>query len=127
MSEATQDPKQTQTEGEDLTFGDIVWVQFKKNRVSYGALWMLGLLFLLAIVAPLLASERPFLWNDGTGLTMPWFSSLFDRNYFENPVDIFFNLILVVGGPLGLIVWAWVRRLRTQPLSKRARRRKSSG
>ena len=33
MSEATQDP-QTQTEGEDLTFGDIVWVQFKKNKIA---------------------------------------------------------------------------------------------
>jgi peptide/nickel transport system permease protein len=107
---------------EDLTFADIVWVQFKKNRVAYGALWMLGLLFLLAILAPLLASERPFLWNDGTGLIMPWFSSLFDRNYFENPVDIFFNLLLILGMPLsGYALWR-VRRIQALGLDKRPRR-----
>ena len=41
---------------EDQTFGDIVWIQFKMNRVAYCSLWGLGGLFLLATVAPLLAS-----------------------------------------------------------------------
>ena len=26
-------------EPEDQTFGDIVWIQFKKNRVAYWSLW----------------------------------------------------------------------------------------
>ena len=41
----------TQEAAEDLTFADIVWGQFKKNRVALVALWMLAGLFLLAIVA----------------------------------------------------------------------------
>ena len=40
---------------EDQTFGDIVWLQFKKNRVAYCSLWGLAGLFALAITAPLLA------------------------------------------------------------------------
>ena len=81
---------------EDQTFGDIVWLQFKKNRVAYCSLWGLAGLFLLAIVAPLIASGRPFIWDAGEGMLFPWFSGLFDRNYYENPVDIFFNLLLIL-------------------------------
>ena len=39
-------------------------------------------------------NNRPFVWDIGEGTEYPWFSSLFDQNYFENPVDIFFNLFL---------------------------------
>ena len=93
-------------EPEDQTFGDIVWIQFKKNRVAYWSLWGLGFLFLLAITAPLIASGRPFIWDVGEGTTYPWFSSLFDQNYFENEVDIFFNLLLACAIPVTLLcVW----------------------
>ena len=51
-------------EEEDLSFGDIVWGQFKKNRVAYASLWVLILLFLVAICTPLLASGRPFYWSE---------------------------------------------------------------
>ena len=64
---------------EDQTFGDIVWLQFKKNRVAYCSLWGLAGLFALAITAPLLASGRPFIWDAGEGMMFPWFSGLFDR------------------------------------------------
>ena len=107
---------------EDQTFGDIVWLQFKKNRVAYFSLWGLGALFVLAVVAPLIASGRPFIWDVGDGVTMPWFSGLFDRNYFENPVDIFFNLLLVAALPgAGLVAWR-LNRIRGMGLDKRPRR-----
>ena len=109
---------------EDLTYGDIVWGQFKKNRVALASLCGLGGLFVLAITAPLIASGRPFVWDVGEGTTYPWFSSLFDRNYFENPVDIFFNLWLVFGLPL---MGGWlirVRMIQQKALAKRPRRRR---
>ena len=79
-------------EEDDLSFGDIVWGQFKKNKVAYSSLWLLGVLLLVAICTPLFASGRPFYWSENGVTTYPWFSSLFDRNYYENGVDIFFNL-----------------------------------
>jgi peptide/nickel transport system permease protein len=109
---------------EDQTFGDIVWIQFKKNRVAYCSLWGLGGLFLLATVAPLLASGRPFVWDIGEGLSFPWFTSLFDRNYFENPVDIFFNLVLVCTVPVALLTMARLRHIQKMGLDKRPRRAK---
>ncbi len=109
---------------EDLTYGDIVWGQYKKNRLAYISLWGVGALFALAIFAPLIASTRPFIWSTAEGTTFPWFTSLFDRNYYENAVDIFFNLWLVFGIPLALAWWGTVKRLQKQGLQKRPRRRK---
>ena len=109
-------------EPEDQTFGDIVWIQFKKNRVAYWSLWGLGFLFFIAITAPIIANGRPFSWNVGDGTTYPWFSSLFDRNYFENPVDIFFNMLLVCSIPVTLLcVWR-LKKIRSMGLDKRPRR-----
>jgi peptide/nickel transport system permease protein len=110
---------------EDLTYGDIVWGQFRKDRVAVFALWALALLAALAVYSPLLSSSQPFLWNEGEGMRSPWISSLFDRNFFENPVDIFFNLLMALGTPL-LVGWLWrVRQLGRGDLTKRARRRKA--
>jgi peptide/nickel transport system permease protein len=109
---------------EDLTYGDIVWSQFVQNRMAVVSLWVIVGLVLIAVIAPVIASDHPFLWNEGAGATSPWVYSLFDRNVYISPVDIFFNLVLVVSLPLGVGLWLWVKGLRATGLSKRARRRK---
>ena len=109
---------------EDQTFGDIVWLQFKKNLVAYVSLWGLGGLFILATIAPLIASGRPFFWKQDGELSFPWITSLFDRNYFENPVDIFFNLVLVCAIPIGLLVAVRLKQIANMGLDKRPRRAK---
>lgn len=111
-------------EPEDQTFGDIVWIQFKKNRVAYWSLWGLAGLFLLAIVAPVIANGRPFIWDAGEGTQYPWLSSLFDRNYFENPVDIFFNLLLASALPIVALVTFRLKQIGKMGLDKRPRRAK---
>lgn len=108
---------------EDVTFADIVWGQFKKNKVSLASLYGLGGLFLIAIVAPLVASGRPYIWDAGDGLQLPWLTSLFDRNYFENPVDIFFNLWLALGLPLMFAGLVRIRMIQKKNIPKRPRRR----
>ena len=104
---------------EDQTFGDIVWIQFKKNRVAYFSLWGLGALFVLATIAPLIANGRPYVWDVGQGLEFPWLRSLFDRNYFENPVDIFFNMLLIMTIPIGGLALFRYRAIKNLGLDKR--------
>ena len=111
-----------EAEDSDLTYGDIVWTQFKKNRVAYFALWGLGALILTAVFAPVIASTRPFWWSLEGETGSPWLRSLFDTNFFENPVDLFFNLGMVLGLPLLLVWLARVRQLMRGRLKKRARR-----
>jgi len=114
----------TDPEDRDLTYGDIVWTQFKKNRVAYWSLWGLLVLFTLATFAPVLASTRPFYWSLEGESSFPWLASLIDRNFFENPVDLFFNLLMLLGTPV-LIGWLFrVRGFAKKGMRKRPRRRK---
>lgn len=94
---------------EDPTYGDIVWGQFTKRKLAIGSLWGLISLLLLATYAPVIASNKPFLWHTAAdGWSSPWLSSLFDRNFYENSVDIFFNTLLVVFTAAVLpLVWWW--------------------
>ena len=111
-------------EEEDLTYGDIVWTQFRKNRVAFYSLLAVAMLFFLAIFCPLIASGRPFVWVENGETSFPWLISLFDRNYYENAIDVFFNLLLILGTPF-LGVWlVRMRMLGKQEMSKRPRRRK---
>ena len=110
-------------ESDDLTYGDIVWGQFKKNNLAMFALYGLSILIFIAVFCPLLASDRPFIWVENGQTSYPWFSSLFDRNYYENSVDIFFNLAMVLVIPLS-IIWTVVSRvLKTKHSEKRAYRK----
>ncbi len=77
-------------------YGAIVWSQFRKNRPAVFGLWCIAALVLLAIYAPLLSAAQPLVWRGAQGLEFPLFRSLFNRLLFENSVDVFFNLMLVL-------------------------------
>ena len=98
----------TAAPAEDPSYVEIVWGQFRKRGLARGALsGLLGLL-LLATYAPLLASNKPLLWSAGQGWQSPWLSSLFDRNFYENGVDVFFNTLMVsftlLAAPVALLL-----------------------
>ncbi len=83
------------TDGE--SYFDIVWRQFKKNRQGYFSLWFIVALFLLATLAPVLASNVPFVFSDGDKTIHPWWNALFHPKIV---VDLVFNMAL-----LGLVPW----------------------
>ena len=94
------------------TYGEIVWEQFKKYKISYYSLWGVVALFAIAILCPLVALNVPFYINvpQGVGpeitqgISFPWFKALFDINFFESGVDLFFNSLIFT---LPLILFAW--------------------
>ena len=71
---------------------DIVWRQFRKNRAALASLWLLAPVFLVAIFAPLLASDQPLVFRDGEQTIFPWFRALFNPG---NTVDYVYNMALV--------------------------------
>lgn len=83
------------TQGE--AYLDIVWKQFQKNRGAYYSLWLFVGMFLLAIFAPLLASDQPFWFWDNGELLFPWVRALFNP---AQAVDFVFNMALV-----GFVPW----------------------
>jgi len=90
------------TSGE--SYWDIVWRQFCKNRLSLAALGTLVPLFLLAIFAPVIASNVPFYYRDERGAIWPWFRALLNP---EETVDYWFNLALVVFFPWVIVSTVW--------------------
>ena len=64
-------------EGE--AYFDIVWKQFRKNRIAVRMLYVVAALFLMAIFAPLIASNQPYWFREKDGsLLFPWFVALFN-------------------------------------------------
>ena len=99
----------------------LVWRELEKNRVAVWGIRAIALLVVLAIGAPLLSSNQPFVYGDASGLSSPWLGSLFDRLVYENSVDVLFNLLLVLALPFSA---AWiVAKRRLGPRFSRARGR----
>lgn len=81
---------------EQISHAELVWRELRKSRMTVIGLWCIAGLLALAVFAPLVALDQPILWNDGGGWSMPLFRALFNRLLFENSVDVFFNLLLVL-------------------------------
>jgi peptide/nickel transport system permease protein len=90
---------------------DIVWRQFKKNRLALVSLWLLLPLFLLAIFAPAIASNQPLVFSDGQKTIYPWLRALFNP---AEPVDFAFNMAMIVFFPWLVAAlalnWRWKQR-----------------
>ena len=80
------------------SYPQIVWRQFRKNQFAYYSLWFFLALLLMAIFAPVLASNRPFIYRDTEGFIFPWFRQLFHP---EDHADYIFNMAL-----MGFFPWA---------------------
>lgn len=96
-------PETTQPARPDYkSYGQIVWGQFVKYPLSYYSPIGMLLLFAIAILAPVFAMNVPFYVHvpEGVGpegmqgTSFPWFSALFDVNFFDSGVDLFFNYLI---------------------------------
>jgi len=99
-------------------YWDIVWRQFKKNRFALWALWLLAPLGLVALFAPLLASDQPLVFVEENGVLFPWFRALFNA---EESVDFVFNMGLLAFLPWALGGWILNRSMRRRALPGRRR------
>jgi peptide/nickel transport system permease protein len=82
-------------EGE--AYFDVVWKQFRKNRIAVWMLWIVAALFLLGIFAPVLASNQPYWFRETDGsLRFPWLVSLFNA---DTAIDFVFNSALIIFSP----------------------------
>jgi peptide/nickel transport system permease protein len=95
---------------QQLSYLSMVWAKLRKNRISVFGVWCIGVLLLLAVIAPLISLNQPFYWNEGNGAKFPFFPSLFNRLLFENTVDILFNLLFVLAPLYVLIIAIVVKR-----------------
>ncbi len=84
----------------------IAYRQFRKRGSAVWGLLGVRILFYLAVFAPVLCCGLPLAWREpGGSLTFPWLAKVFDRLYWANGVDRFFNLLMFV-----VVVW-WIVQL----------------
>jgi peptide/nickel transport system permease protein len=99
----------------------LVWHELQKNKAAIGGLGCIVVLFVVAVCAPLISLNQPLFWSAGDGPAFPFFSALFNRLLFESSVDIFFNLILVLGPAYVVAYFVARRHFGAQFPEKRAR------
>jgi peptide/nickel transport system permease protein len=90
---------------------ELVWRELRKNRVAVWGIRAISALVALAVAAPVLSSNQPFVYRDASGLSSPWLHALFDRLVYQNSVDIFFNLLLALAAPFAIAAFIAKRRL----------------
>ena len=98
------------------SYFEIVWQQFRANRPAYWSMWLLLPIALVAIFAPVLASNLPFVYRDGNITLYPWFRGLFT---VDEPVNYLFNMALLAFFPWLAILPIIRRRGKKKSLSPR--------
>lgn len=58
-AEAKKKVTDVQRDGTEFNFRKFAWKQFRKNKPAYFSVYILGFLVILALLAPVLANERP--------------------------------------------------------------------
>lgn len=80
-----------------LTYWGLVWRRFRRNRMGlYGSIGA-AIVTAVAVAAPLIASDKPLLRQDGNAVWSPWAVSLLDFGCYPSAVDRFLNCFLIVG------------------------------
>lgn len=115
----------------DAHLGETQWAiaarQFRKRATAVWGMRGVRLLFYIAVFAPVFCCGLPLLWQEpGGGLEFPWLAKVFDRLYWLNGVDRFFNLLMFT-----TVVW-WIclfllRRRIPDPLARGVVRKKWFG
>ena len=83
-------------ENKKIHYSQLVWQQLRKNKLAMLGLCSIIFFVLLAIFAPFICFNKPFVFYSITnGLEFPFWKSLFDRNTFESFIDVIFNIILI--------------------------------
>ncbi len=63
------------------SYGQLVWQQFSSNRINLGCLWFIIVLFTIAVLAPFIANDKPFVIRIDNKLCFPLFGALTANDY----------------------------------------------
>lgn len=77
------------------SYWQIIWKQFKKNKIGILSLIVVSLFIVAGVYAPLLASSKPLFIAYEDTWYFPLFRYLFCRGFYSKRLDIFFNILMV--------------------------------
>ncbi|MFW5829410.1 MAG: hypothetical protein ACOCXA_04035, partial [Planctomycetota bacterium] len=96
----------------------LALARFARRPAARFGMLLLGLFILVAIYAPFLSSPVALVWWDAHGLSFPALSHLFNKNHYDAPHHLLFNVLalylpvaLALGWVLGRLGWSMSKRL----------------
>jgi ABC-type dipeptide/oligopeptide/nickel transport system permease subunit len=97
------------------TYRAMVWRQFRRNWIAVGGLVLIGLLFVIAVAAPVIANNKPILMRWDGRLSSPMLREIFapGREVPERFLERVFNYALVLSAASLVLLaplWLAVRR-----------------
>ena len=57
------------------SYWDIFWKQFRRDKLAYGSLFIIGFLVIIAVLAPLIANNKPYVYRTGERTYYPLFQN----------------------------------------------------
>lgn len=84
------------------SYSQIIWQQFKKNKIGFVSLCVFCLFVIVALYAPFLASSKPIFLIYKNEMYFPLFRYLFYTGFFTKRLDLFYNILLFIV-PLAVI------------------------
>lgn len=79
------------------SYGQLVWQQFTKNAANLVCMWFIVILFTIAVFAPFIANDKPFMIRIGSEIHFPLVTTLTANDYSVFlAAGIFVTLILLV-------------------------------
>lgn len=90
---------------------EVIWKQFKKQRIARIALTIICLFILVGIYAPFLASNKPLMLKYRNEWYFPLFRYLLYSGFYTKKLDIFFNLFIFTL-PLSIILSVIPKKIR---------------
>ncbi len=97
----TEEPENRKTWG--VSYGELVWGEFKKSRLSIASLGFVLFLLIVAVLAPFIANDKPYVIRVDGQLRFPLFASLTRADY-----------CVFLAGVVGVIQLLLVRRNRRE-------------
>lgn len=98
-------------EAGQLSPARLAWGRFIARPSSRFGLGAVGVIILLAVYAPFLASEVALVWWDAQGLHCPLLADLFNQGSYPKYHDLLFNVAAVLAPILGVAGWCLRHRL----------------
>jgi peptide/nickel transport system permease protein len=97
---------------------DVVWKQFRKNRIAVVSVYVVAGLFAAAIFAPVIASNQPYWFRDSKGTSFPWLVALLNP---PTAIDFVFNVALLISIPAFVALPVLNKRFSSQGIPGRRR------
>jgi len=104
----------SQVNRENISFGSTAWYRFRRDSLAMIGLSGVAAMFVIALLVPLLANNRPFIIMTGGEISFPFLRYLFAPDSSETFIEQVFNFMLLFFIPANIIYFTLRKHVKTR-------------